>query len=337
MPLLAVLLCFAAHSWTPAAAQKLSVGKNPRTILGVGRNKEEYLSFYDNSHTHICINGTHANTCAQHPIYIPPHTRTHTVAGNDYQLVYSVAAYFEMNGIKGTVSITQDGLYNPAAITARLSGFPRKNILQNYDWVIREYPVRYSLLPDFPCSDAELGDVFDPLNQQVSQTYDVDCKNDTSKCAVGDLSGRVGYLLSNQKVQTFQYPGLQLRGPYSPVGRSIVIYSQQAGNISVALACANIERQGIKIVTLRASFQEPSRIQGEVFFRFVDGRSEVTIFADLYRLDGNQGENIWTLRESIQPGVCGVLYQVRVFTGICLHLIFGCAHCYSGQDNFVVY
>lgn len=252
LPLLAVLLSFAAHSWTPAAAQKLSVG-------------------------------------------------------NDYQLVYSVAAYFEMNGIKGTVTITQDGLYNPAAITARLSGFPRKNVLQSYDWVIHEYPVRYSLLRDFPCSDAELGDVFDPLDQR-----NVDCTNDTSKCAVGDLGGRVGYLLSNLSVQTFQYPGLQLRGPFSPVGRSIVIYSKQA-NISVPLACANIERQGLKIVTLRASFQHPSRIQGDVFFRFVDGRSEVTIYADLYRLDGgqpNQGENIWTLRESIQPGVCNTLYEL---------------------------
>ena len=217
-----------------------------------------------------------------------------------------------MNGLKGTISISQNGLYDPATITARLSGFPRKNVPnQRFDWSIHEYPVRYSLLRDFPCSQEELGNVFDPLNQRSNPNYQADCTNDTSNCAVGDMSGKVGYLLSNLSLQTFQYPGLQLRGTYSPIGRSIVI--RYGVNNTVTLACANIERQGIKVITLKATFQQPSRLQGDVFFRYVDGRSEVTIYADLYRLDGGQpdhGSNIWTLRESLQPGVCNVLYQV---------------------------
>lgn len=231
--------------------------------------------------------------------------------GNDYQLLYSATAYFEMNGVKGTVAISQNGLYDPAKITVQLSGLPRQNVPnQKFDWEIHEYPVRYSLLRDFPCSAEEVGEIFDPWNTLDNPLYDTDCKNNRSNCAVGDLGGKVGYLLNTNTLQSFRYPGLQLRGPFSPVGRSIVIFYYLNDNTTLPLACANIERQGLKIVTLKATFREPGRVQGDVFLRYVDGRSEVTIYADLYRLDGGHGENIWTLRESIVPGACGVLYQV---------------------------
>lgn len=174
-----------------------------------------------------------------------------------------------MGGVSGTVSFAQSQPGQPVEIHASLMGLDRYT--DEYQWSVRNYPVRSSLLVDFPCSSQNLGGVF----------YDVD--------------NAVGPLDYEAQDQTFTDPMIQLSGPRSIIGRSLVI--EREGGVPGDFVCANIEQLGARREILRAPFDN-GVIQGDVVFRYAVGRDDVVIEADLFRVDGQDlgsVNNTWSL------------------------------------------
>ena len=194
---------------------------------------------------------------------------------------------FNQRGVSGDVTFTQERLGAPIGIQVDLVGLDQ--FTDNYRWSIHEYPVRTSLLLNYPCSDAVLGGIFNG-NSLVSGS------------AIGDLTTKVGRIRFDMPQQRFLDPNLYLfaAGPeQSVIGRSLVIDRQDGPNGS--FICANIEassRPGGRASTLRASFNN-DEIQGDVIIRKADGLDLATVDADIYKVDSlvsmdGQGFS-WTL------------------------------------------
>ena len=220
----------------------------------------------------------------------------------------SVQAVFNQGGVLGHVQFIQVSPDAPVIIQTNLMGLDQFS--DNYRWSVHDFPIRSSLLRNFPCSDAQVGGVYNPNGAVISSTAR-DCS--AVPCAVGDFTSKYGSL--NMEIQTFTDPNLDLFGPQSIIGRSLVIDRQDGG--PGAFICANIEqkakRQG-NLQTLRASFDN-GIIQGDIIIRLAEGRDGVTIEADFCRVDGmvaaSQGHS-WSLNFGRANNTCGGLGQVNV-------------------------
>ena len=176
---------------------------------------------------------------------------------------------------------------------------------QSFSWSIREYPLPYGRFPFFPCTDADLGDVYAPI----------DCPDNTSQnCVYGNLGERLGPIRSTEnKIQTFSDDVLDLYGPNTPIGRSIVIERE------TVLACANIDYTGISLQTLRAGFNSPA-LHGEVILRRQNGRPGTTFYAELY--PGCDGIDLGaSLSWSLNRGNCDDIGPVSVLLHIKFYLL----------------
>lgn len=113
-------------------------------------------------------------------------------------------------------------------------------------------------------------------------------------CAMGDLTSKLGGLRFDMPWQSFEDSTLSLTGPDSIIGRSLIIDREDGP--SGAFICANIEQLGASREILRAAF-ENDMIHGDVIIRYAVGRDDVTIEADLYRLDdvNFNGTGTWTI------------------------------------------
>lgn len=181
----------------------------------------------------------------------------------------NIVARFDMNGLSGDICFYQAEPGAPVTITVKLNGLDQI-YPHSYDWMIASYPIRFVNYPDFPCSDAMLGEVYDPI----------DCpENKSENCVYGDLGERLGPITSTtNKSQTLVDDVLDLYGPNSPIGRSIVLRRQ--GNNMIPFACANIEYQGISMTTLRAGYND--LVNGDAILRRANGRSGMTLNVDLF-------------------------------------------------------
>lgn len=227
----------------------------------------------------------------------PPETTRIWRPGGDWwppnlNLPISVGAHFDMNGIQGTVHFYQRREGAPVHITVRLDGLNQFQG-ERWGWHIHEHPINWGNLERNPCSFENIGDHYDPDNRANVPNYMTVCANDNSLCEVGDLNGRHGRLRSNQSVYTFVDNHLSLYGPYSPIGRSILIHRTHG----FRYACANIEYDGHQALeTFRATFpcnpKEQSPVfQGEVIMRRSAHRHGVTLEANLYRVDNDPSLN----------------------------------------------
>uniref|UniRef100_A0A0B7AD11 Superoxide dismutase copper/zinc binding domain-containing protein n=1 Tax=Arion vulgaris TaxID=1028688 RepID=A0A0B7AD11_9EUPU len=102
------------------------------------------------------------------------------------------------------------------------------------------------------------GAVYNPHNvgQQMNQYTDYCSKNSPLGCKLGDMSGKLGILSIRNAAnsdtsarQFFTDTNLPLFGPYSVIGRSVVIFNEMGTSI---LACANIKM--LRDPLLTASF-----------------------------------------------------------------------------------
>lgn len=223
-----------------------------------------------------------------------------------------------MNGIEGVIHFYQaaDDPNEPVLITVSLDGLDQYR--EDYGWHVHEYPVNFGLLRDYACSDSEVGGHFDPRGAAVNNPdYDDDCAADIDACEIGDLAGKLGPILwDEQGDQLFEDQRLSLFGPESIVGRSVVLHRTDGTRI----ACANIELQGRQVITWRYPFQPgpiimkdgteiPNSLEGDVVFRRVEGRDEMFIDVDVYRVDGGPSPSSgheWNLRR----GTCTNLGEV---------------------------
>ena len=95
----------------------------------------------------------------------------------------SATAVFNSNGVTGWVRFFHSEPEPLADIIVNLQG-----LTEAADWSIHELPVDETLSPVDRCSEAYLGGVYNPTNEQVVNNSD--CGNNPSACPVGDLSGR---------------------------------------------------------------------------------------------------------------------------------------------------
>ena len=221
----------------------------------------------------------------------------------------NVIARFYMDEIIGDISFYQPERGANVEITVDLQNLDRF-YPQSFSWSIREYPVPYGMFDFFPCAD--LGAVYAPIP----------CPANTSQnCVYGNLGERLGPILSTEinRTQTFSDSVLDLYGPNTPIGRSIVIERE------TVLACANIDYTGISLQTLRAGFNSPA-LHGEVILRRQNGRPGMTFSVEFYPgCDGiDLGANLsWSLNR----GNCEDVGPVSVANNV--HIYWPFKHHFS--------
>lgn len=223
-----------------------------------------------------------------------------------------VTAHFETGGVRGTICFAQELPGAPVVITVRLDGLYEQFSPQMFDWEIREYPVGFSEYPDFPCSD--LGGVHEPAPCPVPSRRG---GRGIFPC-YGNLGERLGLLKATSEPQVFTDDVLDLFGPYSPIGRSVVI--QETVRRGLPVSCANIEYQGITLQTLRAGFG--TNLNGDVIFRRQEGRSGTTLQVDLYTACNATNSPIVDdspLRWYLRAGTCDRIGPVRYVKHYVLH------------------
>lgn len=208
----------------------------------------------------------------------------------------SAQAVFSQGGVAGSVVFSQLSPADPIRIHVSLMGLDQYT--DAYRWSIQDFPVRASLLRPFPCSEEEIGSVFDPLgagNDTCNNTME-------NMCRAGDLTSKLGNLRPDMPWQTFVDPSLSLTGPESIIGRALVIDREDGP--SGAFICANIERLGARQEVLRAAF-ENDMIHGDVIVRYSAGRDDATVEANLYRVDDGSTDDMAVGTWSINFGTPG--------------------------------
>lgn len=207
-----------------------------------------------------------------------------------------------MNGIQGTIQFYQRSQSSDVVITVKLNGLSQYGN-EMWGWHIHDFSINWGLLEQNPCSSANIGGHYDPENRSSNPNYRTLCAANDSLCEVGDLGSRHGRLRFSQSSYRFVDTKLNLYGPYSPIGRSVLIHR----TYGFRYACANIEYDGENsLETYRATFpcnpyeQSPS-FQGEIIMRRSGSRCGVNLEVNLYRVDGGS-VNIshdWSIRQSI--------------------------------------
>jgi Cu/Zn superoxide dismutase len=138
-------------------------------------------------------------------------------------------AVFKMNGVTGEIRFTQDFIGGPTMLRVTLSGLAR-NAKQYH---VHERAIDRILSLTEACSAASVGGHWNPLQVPLG----VCNSSQPSSCEAGDISGKYGDL-SDKLFHNAAYndSSLDLSGPNSIVGRSIVIHDKTGAR----WACANI-------------------------------------------------------------------------------------------------
>ena len=184
-----------------------------------------------------------------------------------------------MNGVNGTLTLYQEHRNAPVQLHVNLDGLDQYPA-ERFPWHVHMYPVDFSLLQDFPCSLAAIGDHYDPFGVAVgldTAVYDARCRADVNNCEIGDFSRKLGFL-TPERSQYFTDPDLSLFGPLTPIGRSVLIHRGGGER----WLCANFELHGVKILSLKYNFQN-GPFEGDVVIRRIEGRDESKILVDIYR------------------------------------------------------
>ena len=180
-----------------------------------------------------------------------------------------------MSGIKGNVVFSQPHGTNATSIMVNLTG-----INETLTWSIQQLPMIYNGNADMSCSASAVGELFDPMMAMKSGDYNGTCSlsKDTrfEACAIGDLTGLLGSLDANTAQQNYTNQNLMIpmMGPYSIMGRTLVLYS---GNASKACALITPTQS---ILTAVGYFKAP--VAGSVYLRQVEEHSDTTVFANLF-------------------------------------------------------
>lgn len=209
---------------------------------------------------------------------------------------HNLQAVFSMGGIKGHVTFSQPQHGNPTDILVRLEG-----VNETLGWSILELPMIYYGNAAMSCSADAIGALFDPMMALRSPDYNSSCDSTNSSrfqtCAIGDLSGMLGNLDVNTSQGNFTHQSLMIpiSGPYSIMGRTLVLYSD-----GIPKACALITPLK-SILTAVAAFKAP--VAGSVYLRQANDSSDTSIFANLFYVNNaqSQGQFTWQINHGLTP------------------------------------
>lgn len=196
-----------------------------------------------------------------------------------------------MGGIKGDVIFSQPQDNGSTDVMVNLAG-----VSENLTWSIRQLPMIYDGNAAMSC---DVGSVFDPKMAKGAADYDTNCQVGNNArfeaCAVGDLGKMLGDIGPNtaQKNHSDQSLKTPTRGPYSIMGRTLVLYSS-----STPKACALITpTQTMK--TAVAVFKSP--VAGFVYLRQLDENSDTSVFVDLFFVNDAQSNSQfkWQINQGV--------------------------------------
>lgn len=188
----------------------------------------------------------------------------------------TLKAHFEMGGIRGEFALHQPEPGAPVTYTFDVTGLEQYESQAISEYNILSNPVQFVEYPDFPC--ANLGLVMGPPDVCTAMNPEQTAK---------ECPGRIGFR-NAAPLNTSRGAGpltvtdtgegaLDLYGPYSPLGRPIVIGT--SARTQSPIACANIGYQGTSLFTLRAGFSDT--LQGDVILRRQNGLPGATIRVQL--------------------------------------------------------
>ncbi|XP_078358914.1 uncharacterized protein LOC144643511 isoform X1 [Oculina patagonica] len=208
-------------------------------------------------------------------LYFTVFVCTGCIVGSSLATSHQLRATFSMSGIKGDVIFSEPHGNGPKSIMVNLTG-----INEALTWSIHQLPMMYNGNAAMSCSASAVGALFDPMMAMKSEDYNSTCRlsNETrfEACAIGDLTGLFGSLDANTTQQNYTSPNLMIpiKGPYSIMGRTLVLYS---GNTTKACALITPTQP---MLTAVAYFKAP--VAGSVYLRQVDESSDTTVFANLF-------------------------------------------------------
>ena len=185
-----------------------------------------------------------------------------------YQPLQAIAIFNE-NGVSGSIIFYQHSPFDPTQVTVNLNGL--RSIANGY------HVHAYSVGPDSSadrCANRYTSGHWNPHGiMQSGKTSD--------QFEIGDLSGKFGYLAGfNDFSGTFTDPNVPLFGPYSILGRSIVIHRNDADG--TRWVCSNIQRIS-RVVQVTTTFSPNGLFSGRVVFSQPadDPYSETTIVVEI--------------------------------------------------------
>ena len=218
-----------------------------------------------------------------------------------------------MNGIQGNVTFSQKDINSPVNVVAMFDGLDQFDEDEMWGWHVHDCPINFAKMEEFPCSTASVGGHFDPDNRAANVNYTNECNPSSPElCELGDLSGRFGRLTPDRSVYQYSFSTREfnLFDENTFVGRSVVLHRTDG----FRWACANIGYDGHnRLDTFVARFplnpkQQQNTIQGDVVLRRSIKRAGVSVFGELFRVDGGPVDTShnWFLK----PGTCDSLNEV---------------------------
>ena len=162
-----------------------------------------------------------------------------------YQPLESISVFDDEQGVTGSIRFYQRSPYDPTRVTVTLRGL--RQMADGYH--VHEYPVGPPSL-DSPnkCSSKFTGGHWNPTGVDIATPG-----RTSDQFEIGDLSGKFGGLSGLNEISAdYTDPNIPLFGPFSIIGRSIVIHrDNQDGTRWV---CSNIQRtRQVLQVTIRFS------------------------------------------------------------------------------------
>lgn len=211
---------------------------------------------------------------------------------------------FDESGVSGSIRFFQRSPYDQTQVFVNLNGL--QAIAAGYH--VHQYTVGPGTSPA-RCSDMFAGGHWNPTNITESGTT-------RDQFEIGDLSGKFGSLAGeNNFNREYTDPNIPLFGPFSIIGRSIVIHRDDSDG--TRWICSDIQRIS-RVVQVTTTFTTDTLSGRVIFYQpYGDPYAETTIVVeiDVRQTIPNSMEFEWSYR--VQTGSeadCNALSTLEVFS-----------------------
>ncbi|XP_010733110.2 uncharacterized protein cusr [Larimichthys crocea] len=202
----------------------------------------------------------------------------------------SLGSWFGPGTSNGQVSFSQAVPRGPTIINVELMNL--NSLAGGYH--VHILPIRPESVS--PCSNANILGHFNPFNWNISNSP-APATGTVDQYEIGDISGKFGMLFDLKQSQaSYMDPDMPLTGPYSIVGRSLVVHYSNGSRMRCADISADRDTDG-QWTTATAVFN--GTVTGTVRLRqqmFPDGSSsDITLEVDLQSLTQRQKRTVASL------------------------------------------